>query len=227
MEFRQLYKNGKLLMYKLMFKKNIKNINGKVDKQNEIVVTAPIGMNFKAIDSFVMKYFDNFVNFIEKQEANSLINLKQNFIYIKGTKYSIICKQTSKRQKYEIIGNKIYLFLKDEDNKQKLIAKLLFEIGNDYIVKRAKTIAKKYGFNVSGGFYTKWYNTKWGQCDVKLKKITLASQLIMFNNEIIDYVIIHELCHLIHANHSSSFWNLVGQYYPNYKWAREKLKFQV
>lgn len=228
MEYKQIFKAGKTLMYKIQYKNNLRNINAKIDKKNQILVTAPAGTSFDIIHSFIFKHFEKFYNFIQKQEENSLINLDKNFIYIKGYKYDIQIKIiTSGRQKYEIIGNKIYLFLKDEENKQKMVSKIFYDIGNSYLIERSNKLAKKYKFDVPGGFETKWYNSKWGQCEVRLKKITLASQLIMFNDEIIDYVIIHELCHLIHANHSKEFWDLVGQFYPNYKWAREKLKFQV
>ena len=66
--------------------------------------------------------------------------------------------------------------------------------------------------------------TRWGVCNVKTKTITLNSLLFRENIICLDYVIIHELSHLIYFNHSKNFWNLVEKYFPNYKEIRKSLK---
>lgn len=58
--------------------------------------------------------------------------------------------------------------------------------------------------------------TKWGTCNSD-KKITFNLRLVMAPIEIIDYVVVHELCHLIHMNHDRSFWRPVGSVLPDYK----------
>jgi predicted metal-dependent hydrolase len=57
--------------------------------------------------------------------------------------------------------------------------------------------------------------TRWGSCSSR-KVINLNWRLIVFSEEIIDYVIIHELSHLQHMDHSARFWGLVEQYVPDY-----------
>ncbi|WP_219834961.1 M48 family metallopeptidase [Paenibacillus sp. R14(2021)] len=59
-------------------------------------------------------------------------------------------------------------------------------------------------------------STKWGSCSSK-KQLTFNYRLAMAPIEVIDYVIIHELCHLAHMNHDRSFWRLVGSIMPDYK----------
>ena len=66
--------------------------------------------------------------------------------------------------------------------------------------------------------------SKWGVCNVTDNVITLNLELIKFDVEYLDYVIYHELSHLIHPNHSSSFWELVSFYVPNYKKIRKDMK---
>ena len=66
--------------------------------------------------------------------------------------------------------------------------------------------------------------TRWGVYNRLNHTITLNSRLIEFDIEKIDYVIIHELSHIIHFNHSKSFWNLVGKYCKNYKEIRKEMK---
>lgn len=64
--------------------------------------------------------------------------------------------------------------------------------------------------------------TKWGSCSSD-KKLTLNYRLAMAPVEVIDYVIIHELCHLLHMNHDRSFWRKVGSLMPDYKEKEEYL----
>jgi predicted metal-dependent hydrolase len=58
--------------------------------------------------------------------------------------------------------------------------------------------------------------TKWGSCSFD-KKLTFNYRLAMAPPEVIDYVIIHELCHLLHMNHDRSFWRRLGSVMPDYK----------
>lgn len=64
--------------------------------------------------------------------------------------------------------------------------------------------------------------TKWGSCNSD-KKITFNYKLAMAPIEAIDYVIVHELCHLFHMNHDRSFWRRVGSILPDYKKRQELL----
>ena len=66
--------------------------------------------------------------------------------------------------------------------------------------------------------------TRWGVCNKSSMTVTLNKELIHKDVSLIDYVIIHELCHFKHMNHSASFWKEVEKYYPYYKLARKRLK---
>ena len=66
--------------------------------------------------------------------------------------------------------------------------------------------------------------TRWGVCNTKLKIITLNLELIKRDIKYLDYVIVHELSHLIEANHSSRFWSIVEKNYKDYKKIRKEMK---
>ena len=66
--------------------------------------------------------------------------------------------------------------------------------------------------------------TRWGVCNKSSMTVTLNTDLIHKDVTLIDYVIIHELCHFKYMNHSISFWREVEKYYPYYKLARKRLK---
>ncbi len=138
MLYRQLIKDGKLLMYKLVFKKT-KNITAKVDQNNEVLVTSPEQLEISMIDNFVMQYFDKFYNFIDKRKNSSLLNLNANKITLLGQPYELKINLVPHKEKYEIINNKIYLFVREEEHKKKMINKLLHDLGHEYLVKKTKT----------------------------------------------------------------------------------------
>ena len=65
--------------------------------------------------------------------------------------------------------------------------------------------------------------SRWGSCNSR-REITLNKQLSFVNRELVDYVVVHELAHLQHMNHSKAFHSLVESYLPNSKHYRQELK---
>ena len=103
---------------------------------------------------------------------------------------------------------------------------------NEYLEKNSINIFKerlnrlRIMFDNLPDFKLKTRNmkTRWGVCNRSSMTVTLNTLLIHKDVTLIDYVIIHELCHFKHMNHSTSFWKEVEKYYPYYKLARERLK---
>lgn len=83
---------------------------------------------------------------------------------------------------------------------------------------------------ISKSFYSheptltyRWMNKRWGSCD-KRGKIHLNLELIKAPKKCIEYVIIHELCHLKYLNHSTSFYKLLEKTYPDWKATKDRLE---
>jgi len=90
------------------------------------------------------------------------------------------------------------------------------------ILPLASHIAENQGFKPSVIKLTRG-TTRWGSCTSK-GVVSLNFMLAALSQELIEYVIIHEFCHLRHLNRSPAFWNEVGKYVPDYKIVRKKLK---
>lgn len=98
--------------------------------------------------------------------------------------------------------------------------------GRKYLVARCEELAKQYDFPLTK-VSIRGQRSRWGSCS-RRGSISLNYKLMQFRYEMIDYVILHELCHLRHMNHSQRFWNEVGRYLPNYKALDKELnKFRL
>jgi predicted metal-dependent hydrolase len=65
--------------------------------------------------------------------------------------------------------------------------------------------------------------TRWGSCSSR-KNINLNQKLLFLPPHLVEYILIHELCHTVHMSHSSRFWALVKTYLPDYQTRREELR---
>ena len=88
---------------------------------------------------------------------------------------------------------------------------------------RVNQLNQKYFQQPIKGVKLKYNHSNWGSCS-KNGYINLSTRLLFAPQEVIDYVIIHELAHLIECNHSEKFWSLVEQVMPNYKEMEKWLK---
>ena len=66
-------------------------------------------------------------------------------------------------------------------------------------------------------------STLWGSCSIR-KTISLNCKLLFLPHDVVEYVLLHELCHTVHMNHAREFWNLLQQFSPNSHALRRQLK---
>ncbi len=207
------YKIGDNLYNVVIIKKNNKNTYIRIDDNLNIVITTKITK---------LSYIEDLLNKNEKQ-INKMINSKEKQneknikFYFLGKMYDIITIRTF--DKVEIIDDKIYTPSKKELDKW-------LNINTDNIYLERYNYWYKMFEEKIPYFKLKKRNmkTRWGVCNRKSNTITLNTNLIKYDIECLDYVIIHELSHLIEFNHSNSFWKLVEKYCKNYKKIKRKLK---
>jgi len=193
-----------------IIRKNNKNTYIRV-KNNSVVVTTNYLVSAKKIEKLINDNRD----FIDKALSKSIEKMNDVSFKLFGIEYDVVYGFPNT----EIDGCKIYS--KDEKTFNRFLSKYIYEVYNERL---------NYWYNVfeenipSPNLKIRKMTSRWGVCNIKNKNITLNLELSKYKLEALDYVIVHELSHFIHPNHSREFWLLVGKYYPRYKDIRRYLK---
>ena len=93
----------------------------------------------------------------------------------------------------------------------------------EYLTNRLAHYSRVGGFSYKS-LRVNGARTRWGSCNAQRKSLNFTWRLMMAPPEIVDYVVVHELCHLKHPNHSPEFWKEVERILPDYKQRRKWLK---
>lgn len=96
------------------------------------------------------------------------------------------------------------------------------ELARRLALKKLEHFNQFYGFNFTR-LSIRDQRSRWGSCS-KAGGLNFNYRLVFLPEELLDYIIVHELCHLKELNHSQSFWRLVAQTIPDYQARRKKLK---
>ena len=193
-----------------IIRKNNKNTYLRV-KDSKIIITT----NYFVTNTQINKLINNNTNFINKCLDKEIKRKENTSFMLFGKAYDIIYGLFDT----EIEDNKIYT--KDEKSLTKYLNKYIYDIFYDRLI---------YWYNLfeenipEPTLKIRKMTSRWGVCNIKTKNITLNYELSKYEIKALDYVIVHELSHLIEANHSKKFWMIVSKYYPNYKEIRKMLK---
>jgi len=94
-----------------------------------------------------------------------------------------------------------------------------------YLLPRLQQLSTTFGLTCSG-VSIRAQRTRWGSCSAQAK-ISLNRNLMFLSTEQVDYLLIHELCHTVHLNHSPEYWQLVKKCSPAYKQLDKSLRYAI
>ena len=195
-------------------RKNNKNLYIRVKDDKKIYVTCNYLTTKMTIKHILEENKTSIQKMIEKLDKHSIDSSK---IFYLGNIYDIIIDSTV-REVY-IEDNNIYT--KDMNMLNKWYKNEIIRVFDErYVI-----VYNHFNENIKSPILKiRTMKTRYGVYNKKNHTITLNSKLIEFDIEKIDYVIIHELSHIIHFNHSKEFWNLVGKYCKDYKRIRKEMR---
>ena len=194
-------------------KKSNKNMYLRVKEDLNIYVTT----NYLTPNYLIKKFVNSNIPFIKKQidKMEKRIEKKLDYYYL-GEKIDVVIIDNIKTS-FE--DGKLYVKNKSEIDKwYKKQMKIVFKEHLDEIYSR---FSERVPYP---NLVIRKMSTRWGVCNKKLEKVTLNSELIYKYPKYLDYVIVHELSHFIHFDHSKAFWELVSYNCPDYKKLRKELQ---
>ncbi len=196
----------------LIERKNNKNTYIRL-KNDSIVVTTSYFVSDKMVKDILDKNSSFLSKAIKHEEIKKLKD--ENFYYL-GKMYNVIIAPFN-----SINTSDCNIYVKEIKVLNKWIKKQTFTIFSE----RLNYWVSVFTENIpKPNLKIRKMTSRWGVCNRKNNNVTLNSELIKYDIKQIDYVIIHELSHFVHFNHSKEFWNTVSKYCNDYKLQRKILK---
>lgn len=199
----------------LIEKKNNKNVYFRFKEDGKLHVTCGRFVSESAIKKMIKDNEKSLLKMYLQLEKRNEIN---NHFYYLGDPYTKVLDDNIKKVYIE----DEYIYAKND----KMLDKWYKEECMKIFTERVNRCLEMFNDIPSFQLRVRSMKTRWGVNNVTKRIITLNSELLKKDVTLIDYVIIHEICHFYEANHSSRFWAQVEKRYPYYKLARKRLRVE-
>lgn len=223
----------RIVPYSIRESKRARYVNFRIDAENGLQVILPAGARVHNLEdllrqrqSWILRHLRRAEKAQEQKGSRQFVSGEKLPFLGEDYELDIIltarAKQTSVARQAKFIRVRLRSGL-SPDAQAKEVRRALEgwyrQQAQEYIPRRAAELAQAYGFQYKQ-LTIRGQRTRWGSCSSG-GGLNFNWRLMMTPTAAIDYVIIHELCHLRELNHSAAFWALVEQYCPNYKyWVR-------
>lgn len=211
--------------------KDVKHANLKIKPSQEILLTVPLDMSDKEIEHILKKrarwiktQLDLFSE--NKQQIKELVS-GENFVYL-GKNYRLKIIESNK-EKAKLIRGYFELYVKDKSDynkKEKLINEWYKVRAEEHFQKTMDKYSSIVKIDIKK-VRIRAMKTRWGSCNPKKSYINLNLELIKKPKIAIEYVIFHELAHLIHNNHDKNFYNYLSLHMSDWKKRKNKLEINI
>lgn len=198
-----------------------KNISLEIDPGGDILVKAPTYLN----NGYIKKFIQSKESWITKRISKIEEGIKK-YPLTENSTVPFLGNQltlTFGTHKRGVKHNKESVILPDNCSDIKsALRKWYKNIAKDLITEEVINITGQIGVKFNR-IFIKEQKTRWGSCSGK-NNLNFNWKIVLTEPELLKYLVIHEVCHLVHMNHSKKYWNLVEQYDPNYRLHRKRLQ---
>lgn len=211
-------------------RKPIKNLHLAVYPPNgRVHVSSPKEWSDEDIRSFVVSRWD-WIDEQRKDIANQARQSHREFVdgeshYVLGVKYRLEVKYANAAPSVEIHGGVVSMTVRPDASESKR-AEVMREYLRSVLKEELAEMVDKWCKEMEveeATWIVKQMKTRWGSCVESKKLIQLNLELARLPRRCIEYVVVHELCHLRVHGHNRMFENLISQYLPNWKSLRKEL----
>jgi predicted metal-dependent hydrolase len=221
--------NNTTIYFDVTYRKR-KTLSIAVEAPDKVSVVAPLGLQeelilerVKSKAPWILKKLQGFKDMsppVKKEYVNG-----ETFLYL-GTNYflQLVTDETLKKPMVRLYQDKLQVITSTRDGAaiREAIIDWYRSQASQKIEERINYYHHKIGRNPAR-ITIKEQRTRWGSCS-SLGNLNFNWKAIMAPSPVLDYIVVHELCHLIHLNHSQDFWNLVASILPDYRERRDWLK---
>ena len=217
---------NKKFLIKIFKKKGVKSIRLTLSQNGDIRLTTPKWVS----NRLALEFLENQLDFI-KDNYHEKLPFEDNQLIGRYHRILVEPIDSSSPLKLKVTSNNLIVSLppdyliNDPEVQTKInlkALKILKDEAENYLPQRLSQLATLIDYEYQS-VKIKQLKRRWGRCDNK-KNITFNFFLINLPNELVDYVIYHELCHTKVLNHSVNFWQLLESIYPGSQKYRKMIK---
>lgn len=210
-------------------KKQVKNINLKVYPDLTIKASIPEDIDMRIVERMIISKENWINNQLRKYKEQNRIT-KRNYVsgedhYLNGKRYILkVCDSNIPSIKIEN-NNTLRMFIgksSSTENKEKLMNSFYKANLEEKLNKLIPVWENKIGVK-SNGYSIRKMKNKWGSCNIDSREINFNLYLATKKDSEIQYVVIHELLHIIEKNHNDNFRNLMYEFCPKWESYQESL----
>lgn len=214
---------GETIRFEIKYK-NRTSIGITIDSYGNVEVQAPKGISEEKILGVIETNWHQILKKINEMQ-DRLSGPKQrdyehgeSFLFLgKSYPIKVIPNSTISQDHVRFEGDTLHIYIKEieEEKIKQALKRFYYQECKALVEKRISKYQNNFKVKPKSIRITDSKAT-WGTCDSN-HQLTFNWRLAMAPLKVIDYVVIHEMCHMVHLNHDRSFWRLVGKIMPDYK----------
>ncbi len=195
-----------------------------VDYDGSYYIKCPLGFDEKMLKQTLFAQIEEFIAKLEGKGKTSPVHkyLQGELFFFKGERFPLIRCSEKTTPQLELKNGAFYIASDTEGREFELFERWYSRSLYNDIKEILPFWTKKLEVSPLR-VYIKTVKTLWGSCSSK-SSITFSTRLALVPPALLEYVIVHELCHMKEMNHSSNFWLEVEKHIPDYAYRRSELK---
>lgn len=214
----------------LVNRKAIKNVHLSVHPpEGRVTLVAPTGTRPEVVRAYAISK----LGWIREQQAklrNQARETPRQFIgreshYLWGRRHLLTVVKRQTKPFVSLDHKRIVLTVRPDSNRDKR-AEVIHEWHKSLLHEVVPPLIKKWEKKLKvsvAGYFLQRMKTKWGSCNHTAKNIRLNTELVKKPKDLLEYVIVHEMIHLIEPTHSERFITILQRHYPSWREARAEL----
>jgi len=212
--------------YQLRISKRAKHARVCVKTNRQIEVVLPLGMSTLEADKLVQQQYDWIVRALGRMPSQlpTSTDTQPESIHLPAIEQRIRIRYGCAQKRNTMLDGELLRvrLSKADKHAPKLLHMWLKAYAKNYLPNMLAKVAKDMGLSYQS-VTIRLQKTRWGSCSHK-QSIALNAKLLFLPKDVVHYVLVHELAHLVHMNHSPQFWQYVSHFVPDYIKQRQALR---